>query len=49
MKRIIPIFVTVCALALNTFAAPLSTAKCCCCEHAQATCCCGDNCTCCTH
>ena len=40
MKRIIPMFVMILALAATTLAAPLS---------ARGTCCCGDNCPCCTH
>ena len=49
MKRIVTMFITISALAVSSFATPLSVSKCCCCGHAAASCCCGDTCDCCTH
>jgi hypothetical protein len=49
MKRLIPMFVMILAIAATTLAAPLSARGTCCCQNAAPTCCCGDNCPCCTH
>jgi hypothetical protein len=49
MKRIVTMFIAISALAISTFAAPLSAATCCCCQNAAAAGRCGDTCTCCKH